>query len=101
MTISLKHFSRAGTEISLEQLLSAREARALLQQQLLAQYGQTLLCVTLTAVGGVKKNALLDYVFTKTLENLTALFMQLNITPTKEIIRPLVTGHEAFFCVAD
>ena len=97
MTISLKHFSRAGTEISLEQLLSAREARALLQQQLLAQYGQPLLCVTLTAVGGVKKNALLDYVFTKTLENLTALFMQLNITPTKEIIRPLVTGHEAFF----
>ena len=97
MAISLNHFSTAGTEISLEQLLSAREARALLQQQLLAQYGQTLLCVTLTAVGGVKKNALLDYVFTKTLENLTALFMQLNITPTKEIVRPLATGHEAFF----
>ena len=97
MAISLNHFSTDGTEISLEQLLTAREERASLQQQLLTQYGQTLLCVTLTAVGGVKKNALLDYVFTKTLENLTALFMQLNITPTKEIIRPLATGHEAFF----
>ena len=97
MTISLNHFSTDGTEISLEQLLTAREERANLQQQLLTQYGQTLLCVTLTAVGGVKKNALLDYVFTKTLENLTALFMQLNITPTKEIVRPLATGHEAFF----
>lgn len=97
MTISLNHFSTDGTEISLEQLLTAREERSSLQQQLLTQYGQTLLCVTLTAVGGVKKNALLDYVFTKTLENLTALFMQLNITPTKEIIRPLATGHEAFF----
>ena len=97
MTISLNHFSTDGTEISLEQLLTAREERASLQQQLLTQYGQTLLCVTLTAVGGVKQNALLDYVFTKTLENLTALFMQLNITPTKEIIRPLATGHEAFF----
>lgn len=97
MTIFLNHFSTDGTEISLEQLLTAREERANLQQQLLTQYGQTLLCVTLTAVGGVKKNALLDYVFTKTLENLTALFMQLNITPTKEIVRPLATGHEAFF----
>ncbi|WP_233116367.1 triphosphoribosyl-dephospho-CoA synthase CitG [Aggregatibacter actinomycetemcomitans] len=97
MTISLKHFSTAGTEISLEQLLSAREARALLQQKLLAQYSQTLLCVTLTAVGGVKKNALLDYVFAKTLEKLTALFVQFAVTPSAERIRPLETGHEAFF----
>ena len=59
MTISLNHFSTDGTEISLEQLLMAREERANLQQQLLTQYGQTLLCVTLTAVGGVKKNCLL------------------------------------------
>ena len=46
MAISLNHFSTDGTEISLEQLLTAREERASLQQQLLTQYGQTLLCVT-------------------------------------------------------
>ena len=67
-------FSTEGSKISLEALLNAREERAILQQQLITQYGQTLLCITLTAVGGVKKNALLDYVFTKALENLTALF---------------------------
>ena len=48
-------FSTKGSEISLEALLNAREERAILQQQLITQYGQTLLCITLTAVGGVKK----------------------------------------------
>ncbi|WP_109077277.1 triphosphoribosyl-dephospho-CoA synthase CitG [Aggregatibacter kilianii] len=97
MAISLNHFSTAGTEVSLGQLLAAREERALLQQKLLTQYGQSLLCVTLTAVGGVKKNALLDYVFAKTREKLTALFTQLAVTPSAEIIRLPETGHEAYF----
>lgn len=48
-------FSTEGSKISLEALLNAREERAILQQQLITQYGQTLLCITLTAVGGVKK----------------------------------------------
>ena len=90
-------FSTKGTEVSLEALLNAREERALLQQQLLAKYQQPLLSVTLTAVGGVKKNALLDFVFEKALEKLTALFETLKVIPSEKNLRPLETGHEAFF----
>ncbi len=92
-----KPFSLEGKEISLEQLLEARENRAILQQECLAKYGQTILSLTLLAVGGVKKNELLDYVFAKALENLTACFKRLNVQPTAEFIRPLETGHEALF----
>lgn len=90
-------FSLDGEEVSLEQLLEARENRVQLQQQCLAQYGQTVLSLTLLAVGGVKKNALLDYVFASALENLTACFSALGVKPTAEFIRPLNTGHEALF----
>ena len=64
-----KTFSLEGQEISLEQLLEARENRANLQQQCLERYGETVLSLTLLAVGGIKKNALLDFVFAKALEN--------------------------------
>ncbi|OOR99285.1 2-(5'-triphosphoribosyl)-3'-dephospho CoA synthase [Haemophilus paracuniculus] len=90
-------FDIEGEAISLETLLNAREARALLQQQCLTDYQQTVLSFTLLAVGAVKKNALLDYVFTKGLAELTALFQTLGIKPTAEFIRPLATGHEAIF----
>lgn len=92
-----KNFSREGKDISLEQLLAAREDRAYLQQECLERYQQTLLSVTLTAVGPVKKNELLDYIFARSLDALTGLFIRLNISPTAEFIRPLETGHEAIF----
>ena len=92
-----KKFSLEGQEISLEQLLEARENRANLQQQCLEQYSETVLSLTLLAVGGIKKNALLDFVFAKALENLTALFDKLGVQPTAQFIRPLETGHEALF----
>lgn len=92
-----KTFSLSGQEVSLEQLLEARENRAILQQQCVEQYGESLVSLTLLAVGGVKKNALLDEVFAKALENLTALFTQLGVTVTAQFIRPLETGHEALF----
>ena len=90
-------FSLAGEEVSLEQLLEAREKRAALQRRCLEKYGQTVLSLTLLAVGGVKKNALSDYVFAKSLENLTACFIRLGVSPTAKFIRPLETGHEALF----
>ena len=97
MRISPKHFAIQGPEVALPELLQAREARALLQQQLLQEYGSTLLCLTLTAVGGVKKNALLDYVFAEALAALQGLFQKLQLRPQKQVLRPLTTGHEAFF----
>ena len=92
-----KTFSLEGQEVSLEQLLEGRENRANLQQQCLEQYGETILSLTLLAVGGVKKNVLLDFVFAKALGNLTALFDKLGVQPTAQFIRSLETGHEALF----
>ncbi|AKO45500.1 triphosphoribosyl-dephospho-CoA synthase CitG [[Haemophilus] ducreyi] len=92
-----KRFSLAGTAVSLEQLLIAREQRVALQQQCLHEYQQTLLSLTLTAVGPVKKNALLDYMFAKALANITVCFNKFSVTATAQFIRPLQTGHEALF----
>lgn len=90
-------FSLSGEKVSLMALLDAREKRAALQRECLDKYGQTLLSLTLVAVGEVKKNALFDYLFEKSLQKLTALFEQLNIIPLDSFIRPSVTGHEAIF----
>ncbi|MGC6247367.1 triphosphoribosyl-dephospho-CoA synthase CitG [Bisgaard Taxon 45] len=89
--------SLSGKKVSLMALLDAREKRAALQRECREKYGQTLLSVTLVAMGEVKKNRLFDYVFEKSLENLTALFTQLNLMPTASFIHSLVTGHEAIF----
>lgn len=89
--------STDGREICLDELLTAREQRAQIQQQLCQHYQHALLSVTLTAMGAVKKNALLDTIFADCLANLTACFQQLDIQPIAQHIRPLETGHEAFF----
>lgn len=90
-------FATQGTEVELSQLLEAREQRAALQQQCLTRYQQPILSLTLTAVGSVKKNALLDYVFEQALHYLSAEFETLEISPTAQFIRPFITGHEAIF----
>ncbi|MEB3475442.1 triphosphoribosyl-dephospho-CoA synthase CitG [Pasteurella multocida] len=89
--------SLSGKKITLLALLEARDNRAALQRECLDKYGKTLLSLTLVAVGEVKKNALFDAVFEKSLEKLTALFEQLNLAPIASFIRPLETGHEAIF----
>ncbi|OOF66493.1 triphosphoribosyl-dephospho-CoA synthase CitG [Rodentibacter caecimuris] len=94
------HFSTQGEEISLAQLLLAREERVSLQQKFISIYKQTLLSVTLVAVGGIKKNALTDYIFQQALEKLAVLFQEMNIKPIAKLIREPHTGHEAFFVVS-
>ncbi|MCK3657043.1 2-(5'-triphosphoribosyl)-3'-dephospho CoA synthase [Pasteurellaceae bacterium Macca] len=93
-----QRFSIQGEEISLDTLLAAREQRAKLQQCFLRE-GQSLVSLTLTAVGSVKRNPLLDWVFAKSLENLTACFTQLGVKPSREQIIQAQTGHFALFAV--
>ncbi|WP_301099613.1 triphosphoribosyl-dephospho-CoA synthase CitG [Otariodibacter sp.] len=94
-----KNFSKIGKEISLEQLLEARDNRAEFQRNIIRKYNKTLLSLTLLSVGNIKKNELLDYIFDKSIEALTLLFEKLDIKPEKIFIRQLITGHEAFFVV--
>lgn len=88
-----------GKAVGLDELLAAREERAMLQQRLLQTHRQSVLSITLTAVGAVKKNALLDFVFAKCLAKVTACFKRLEIEPSEQIIRELDTGHEALFAL--
>lgn len=92
-------FSRVGQAVSLTQLLDAREARARLQTDYRQQYQTTVLSVTLVAMGEVKNNPLLAWIFAKLLDELTAYFTQSHITPLARTIRPLPTGHEAIFAI--
>ena len=57
-------------EITLQEVLDAREARAERQRRLLAQWGQPLLSCTLNIAGPVKRSALGDFLFRETLRAL-------------------------------
>ena len=57
-------------EITLSQVLAARDARAAAQKRLLASYGLPLLCLTLNIAGPVKRSPLADFLFRETLYDL-------------------------------
>lgn len=50
-------------EVTLSQMLEARERRAALQQGTLAEYGGPLLCFTMNLAGPVKRSPLADFAF--------------------------------------
>ena len=50
-------------EVTLSQMLEARERRAALQQDTLAEYGGSLLCFTMNLAGPVKRSPLADFAF--------------------------------------
>ncbi len=86
-----------GEIVALETLLIAREQRFMQQQQLLAQYQQPVLSVTLLAAGAVKRNELLDKIFAICLKYLNACFVQQGWHICEQIIQSLPTGHQALF----
>ena len=57
-------------EITLQEVLDARENRASSQKRLLAQYGRPLLGLTMNIAGPVKRSALGDFLFRETLGEL-------------------------------
>ena len=54
-------------EITLQEVLDARENRASSQKRLLAQYGKPLLGLTMNIAGPIKRSALGDFLFQQTL----------------------------------
>ena len=57
-------------EITLQEVLDARENRASSQKRLLAQYGKPLLGLTMNIAGPIKRSALGDLLFRETLGEL-------------------------------
>lgn len=90
----------AGTEVSLAQILQARETRALRQQDLIHRYQKPLLCFTMNIAGPVKNNPLIQRAFAIGIEQLHQQLFRTNTPLLFEHIFQEVTGNEAYF-VAD
>lgn len=88
---------RAMREITLQEVLDAREARVSRQKQLLAAYGGPLLSFTMNIAGPVKRSALVDFAFR---EGLAALRGQLGTALLHEELTDAPAGLEAILACA-
>ena len=85
-------------EVSLRDILSAREARVRRQQSLLAEYRAPLLCFTMNIAGPVKTTPLIEQGFRAGLEELDSRLPQEKILFRE--IRILPTGCEANYVIS-
>ena len=85
-------------EVSLQDILSAREARFRRQQSLLSEYRAPLLCFTMNIAGPVKTSPLIERGFHIGLEILDSRFPQEKILFRE--IRTLRTGCEAYYVIS-
>lgn len=84
-------------EITLQEVLDARENRASSQKRLLAQYSHPLLGVTMNIAGPVKRDPLIDYAFH---EALSGLRQELGASLLYEELTDASTGLEAILVCA-
>jgi len=84
-------------EVSLIQMLDARERRVWHQQELLAAYGKPLVCFTMNIAGPVKDSPLIRRGFARGRQLLERQFLRCGITPLKIDLSKAVTGPEAFY----
>lgn len=84
-------------EVTLQEVLDAREARAAAQRRLLAAYGHPLLGFTMNIAGPVKRSALGDLAFRAGLEELRR---RLGSALVREELVDAVTGLEAIWVCA-
>lgn len=85
-------------EVSLQDILSAREARVRQQQALLAEYRAPLLCFTMNIAGPVKTSPLIERGFRAGLETLDSRLPQEQILFRE--IRTFPTGCEAYYVIS-
>ena len=84
-------------EITLQEVLAARDARAASQRRLLAAYGSPLLGVTMNIAGPVKRSGLIDFAFRDVLRRLRA---ELGPALLHEELTDAPTGLEAILACA-
>lgn len=84
-------------EVSLIQMLDARERRVHHQQELLARYGKPLVCFTMNIAGPVKDTPLIRRGFARGRQLLERQFLRCRWTPLSTDVSRAVTGCEAFY----
>ena len=84
-------------EVSLIQMLDARERRVWHQQELLGAYGKPLVCFTMNIAGPVKDSPFIRRGFARGRQLLERQFLRCGIKPLKIDLSKAVTGPEAFY----
>ena len=87
------------TEITLSEILLAREERVAIQNALLSDYKTPVISFTMNIAGPVKVTALSHRAFLRGMEQLRLGFLQNRMTVKKEFSRHLPTGDEGYFAV--
>ena len=86
-------------EITLSQILTAREERVAIQNALLGEYKAPVISFTMNIAGPVKVTALSHRAFLWGMEQLRLGFVQNRLPVKKEFSRQLPTGDEGYFAV--
>ncbi|MBO4367381.1 MAG: citrate lyase holo-[acyl-carrier protein] synthase, partial [Clostridia bacterium] len=83
--------------VTVQDMMEARDRRAEKQRELLAGYGQTLLCFTMNIPGPEKVNSLIRQGFALGQRRLEQGFMRLGITPLYRESFAAPAGCEAYY----
>ena len=86
-----------SVEVSLSEMLYAREHRVQHQQELLAQYHKPLISFTMNICGPVKDSPLIRRGFERGRQLLRQQFLRAKLTPIYQDVSREVTGCEAFY----
>ena len=94
---SVKELFGMSMEVTLTEMLEARERRAARQQELLSAYGKTMICFTMNIAGPVKNSSLIrrGFALGKRLLRLQLKLTGIPVVYSEEIHE--ITGNEAFF----
>ncbi|HIT69417.1 MAG TPA: citrate lyase holo-[acyl-carrier protein] synthase [Candidatus Aphodomonas merdavium] len=90
---------RWGDEVTLAQMLAAREARALAQRELRAKHCLPLISFTLNMPGPIKDGTLVRMAFDDGVEQIEAALASEGVRVHERRIRRETTGCDGFFCV--
>ena len=83
--------------VTVQDMMEARDRRAQRQRELLAEYGQTLLCFTMNIPGPEKDSPLIRQGFSLGQRRLRQGFLRLGVQPLHQEQRCRHTGCEAFY----
>ena len=86
-----------SAQVSLMEMLDARERRVQHQQMLLQQYHKPLICFTMNICGPVKDSPLIRRGFERGRQLLRQQFLRAKLTPIYQDVSREVTGCEAFY----
>ncbi|MCI9594921.1 MAG: triphosphoribosyl-dephospho-CoA synthase CitG [Lachnospiraceae bacterium] len=86
-------------EVSLLQMLDAREKRAQRQNELLTQYQKPLLCFTMNIAGPIKNSPLIQKGFLAGAEDIKLQFIRNKLPILHQEVINEITGNEAFYVI--